>query len=68
MPLVEILIALATALIIVVAAARLSGGNLDEAAGVAAIIAFAIGIQRFFDPGPRPGAAVHDVPAGNGRR
>ena len=50
MPLVEILIAVATALIIVVAAVRLSGGTLDEAAGVAAIIAFAIGIQRFFDP------------------
>ena len=50
MPLVEILIALATALIIVVAAVRLSGGGLDEAVGVAAIIAFAIGIQRFFDP------------------
>ena len=50
MPLVEILIALATALIIVVAAIRLSNGTITEEVGIAAIIAFAIGIQRFFDP------------------
>lgn len=50
MPLVEILIAAATALIIVVAAIRLDAGVIAPEVGVAAIIAFAIGIQRFFDP------------------
>ena len=50
MPLVEILIATATALIIVVAAMRLDAGGIAPEVGIAAIIAFAIGIQRFFDP------------------
>ena len=50
MPLVEILIAVATALVIVAAAVRFTGANIDPATGIAAIIAFAIGIQRFFDP------------------
>ncbi len=50
MPLVEILIAVATAIIIAIAVARLSNGTLTEAAGIASIVAFAIGIQRFFDP------------------
>ncbi len=50
MPLVEILIAAATALIIVVAAMRLDAGGIAPEVGIAAIIAFAIGIQRFFDP------------------
>ena len=50
MPLVEILIAAATALIIVVAAIRLNAGGIAPELGIAAIIAFAIGIQRFFDP------------------
>ena len=50
MPLVEILIAAATALIIVVAAIRLDAGGIAPEVGIAAIIAFAIGIQRFFDP------------------
>ncbi len=50
MPLVEILIAAATALIIVVAAIRLDAGGIAPEIGIAAIIAFAIGIQRFFDP------------------
>ena len=50
MPLVEILIAVATALVIVVAAIRFGGATIDPAEGIAAIIAFAIGIQRFFDP------------------
>ena len=50
MPLVEILIAVATALVIVVAAIRFGGATIDPATGIAAIIAFTIGIQRFFDP------------------
>ena len=50
MPLVEILIALATAIIIAIAVTRLSDGTLTEAEGIAGIVAFAIGIQRFFDP------------------
>ena len=50
MPLVEILIAAATALIIVVAAIRLDAGGIAPEIGIAAIVAFAIGIQRFFDP------------------
>lgn len=50
MPLVEILIALATAIIIAIAVAQLSNGTLTEAEGIAGIVAFAIGIQRFFDP------------------
>ncbi len=50
MPLVEILIAAATALIIVVAAMRLDAGSVAPEVGIAAIVAFAIGIQRFFDP------------------
>ena len=50
MPLVEILIASATALIIVVAAMRLNAGTIAPEIGIAAIIAFAILIQRFFDP------------------
>ena len=50
MPLVEILIAAATALIIVVAAVRLNAGSVAPEVGIAAIVAFAIGIQRFFDP------------------
>ena len=50
MPLVEILIAVATAIVIAIAVARLTNGSLEEAAGVAGIVAFAIGIQRFLDP------------------
>ena len=50
MPLVEVLIAIATVIIIAIAVARLSNGTLTEAAGIASIVAFSIGIQRFFDP------------------
>ena len=50
MPLVEILIAVATSLVIVFAAVRISGGSIDPAESIATIIAFTLGIQRFFDP------------------
>ena len=49
-PVVEILTAAATALVVVVAGLRLASGSLDPATGVAAVITFAIFIQRFFDP------------------
>ena len=49
-PVVEILIALATALVLVVAGTRLADGRLDPAFGFAAVLGFALYIQRFFDP------------------
>jgi len=49
-PVVEILTAVATALVIVVAGIRMANGGLDAATGVAAVITFALAIQRFFDP------------------
>lgn len=49
-PLVEVLIAVATALVIVVAGIRIANGNLDPAFGFAAVLGFALYIQRFFDP------------------
>jgi ATP-binding cassette subfamily B protein len=49
-PVVEILTAVATSLVIIVAGIRLANGGLDAATGVAAVIGFAIYIQRFFDP------------------
>ena len=49
-PFVEVLIAVATALVIVVAGIRLADGNLDPATGFAAVLGFALYIQRFFDP------------------
>ena len=49
-PVVEVLTAVATAAVIVVAGIRLSNGSLDPATGVAAVIGFALYIQRFFDP------------------
>lgn len=49
-PVVEIMTATATALVVVVAGIRLANGSLDPATGVAAVIGFAIFIQRFFDP------------------
>ena len=49
-PVVEILTAAATAAVVIVAGIRLSNGGLDPAIGVAAVIGFALYIQRFFDP------------------
>lgn len=49
-PVVEVMTATATALVVVVAGIRLANGSLDPATGVAAVIGFAIFIQRFFDP------------------
>ncbi|PZC47703.1 MAG: ATP-binding cassette, subfamily B [Chloroflexi bacterium] len=49
-PVVEVLIAVATALVIVVAGIRLADGSLDPALGFAAVLGFALYIQRFFDP------------------
>ncbi len=49
-PVVEVLTAGATAMVIVVAGIRLANGSLDAATGVAAVIVFALYIQRFFDP------------------
>lgn len=49
-PLVEVLTAVATAAVIVVAGIRLSNGSLDAATGIAAVFGFVLYIQRFFDP------------------
>ena len=49
-PLVEVLIAVATALVIIVAGMRIVGGGLDPALGFAAVLGFSLYIQRFFDP------------------
>ena len=49
-PVVEVLIAAATALVIVVAGIRIADGALDPAVGFAAVLGFALYIQRFFDP------------------
>ena len=49
-PVVEVLTAAATALVVIIAGIRLANGDLDPATGVAAVISFAIYIQRFFDP------------------
>ncbi len=49
-PVVEILTEVATAAVIVVAGIRISNGDLDPATGIAAVIGFALYIQRFFDP------------------
>lgn len=49
-PVVEILTAVATAAVIIFAGSRIASGNLDPATGVAAVIGFALFIQRFFDP------------------
>ena len=49
-PLVEVLIAVATASVIVVAGIRIADGSLDPAFGFAAVLGFALYIQRFFDP------------------
>ena len=50
MPAVELLVALATALVILVGGIRLLHGDVDPATGVAAIVAFVLYVQRFFDP------------------
>ena len=49
-PLVEVLIAVATALVIIFAGMRIVGGGLDPALGFAAVLGFSLYIQRFFDP------------------
>ena len=49
-PVVEVLTAAATALVVIIAGIQLANGGLDPATGVAAVISFAIFIQRFFDP------------------
>jgi len=50
MPVVELLVSLATALVIFVGGIRLLHGDVDPAAGVGTIVAFALYVQRFFDP------------------
>lgn len=50
MPLVELLAATATALVIVVGGGRILNRSLDPVVGVSFIISFALYIQRFFDP------------------
>jgi ATP-binding cassette, subfamily B, multidrug efflux pump len=50
MPAVEILVSAATALVILVGGIRLLNGDVEVAAGVGAIVAFALYVQRFFDP------------------
>ena len=49
-PVVEVLIATATALVIVFAGIRIDDGSLDPAVGFAVVLGFALYIQRFFDP------------------
>ncbi len=49
-PVVEVLVAAATALVIVAAGVRIAGGGLDPALGFAAVLGFSLYIQRFFDP------------------
>ena len=49
-PVVEVLTATATAAVIIVAGVRLANGSLDPAVGIAAVVGFALYIQRFFDP------------------
>lgn len=46
LPMVEVLVALATSLVIIVGGARVHGGTLT----VGTLVAFALYIQRFFDP------------------
>lgn len=50
LPAVEVLTAVATGAVIIVAGIRLANGSLDPATGVAAIVGFTLYIQRFFDP------------------
>ena len=50
LPLVEVLTAVATAAVIIVAGVRLADGSLDPATGVAVVVGFTLYIQRFFDP------------------
>jgi ATP-binding cassette subfamily B protein len=50
MPAVELLVSVATALVILVGGIRLLNGNVEVAAGVGTIVAFALYVQRFFDP------------------
>ena len=50
MPLVEVLAAVATAIVIVVSGHRVLGGSLDPVVGVGFILSFALYIQRFFNP------------------
>ena len=49
-PLVEVLIAVASGLVIVVVGIRLANGSLEPAVGVAVALGFVLYIQRFFDP------------------
>ncbi|MBI1885419.1 MAG: ABC transporter ATP-binding protein [Chloroflexi bacterium] len=50
LPTVELLVAVATALVIVVGGIRVLNGDVEVAAGVGTIVAFALYVQRFFDP------------------
>jgi ABC-type multidrug transport system fused ATPase/permease subunit len=50
MPVVELLVSVATALVILVGGIRVLHGDVDAAAGAATIVAFALYVQRFFDP------------------
>lgn len=50
LPVVEVLTALATGAVLIVAGIRLASGALDPATGVAAVVGFTLYIQRFFDP------------------
>jgi ABC-type multidrug transport system fused ATPase/permease subunit len=50
MPLVEVLSAAATAIVIIVGGQRVLSGSLDPVLGVGFILSFALYIQRFFNP------------------
>ncbi|HZP26815.1 MAG TPA: ABC transporter ATP-binding protein [Dehalococcoidia bacterium] len=50
MPVVEMLVAVATALVVLVGGLRIINGDVAAAAGVGTIVAFALYVQRFFDP------------------
>lgn len=50
MPLVELLAATATAIVIVVGGQRILNRSLDPVVGVSFVVSFALYIQRFFDP------------------
>ena len=63
-PLVEILTGFAMGVVIVVGGSMVLDGNLEW--GV--MVAFAMWIQRFFEPIPQPDHAVQPASEGHGRR
>ncbi len=50
LPIIEVLVAASTALVVGVSGWRITAGAVEPAAGLASIVAFALFIQRFFDP------------------